>query len=148
MIGALVLDQYLGLHAADPLFGLAIAGWLLLGAWRASIEAVDHLMDREWPEEKRQRFVEVAARHPELHRLHDLRTRTSGDRDFAQFHVDLPERMTVGEAHAILDRVEADLGREFPGVELVIHVDPEGHLDEPGNALVEADQFKKLQEPS
>jgi ferrous-iron efflux pump FieF len=147
VIAALAIDQYLGFHEADPLFGLGIAGWLLWGAWRASAEAIDHLMDREWPEEKRLRFVEVAAKHPELHRLHDLRTRTSGDRDFAQFHVDLPERMTVGEAHAILDRVEEDLCREFPGMELVIHVDPEGHVDEPGNPLVEADQFKKLQEP-
>ena len=147
VIAALAIDQYLGFHEADPLFGLGIAGWLLWGAWRASTEAIDHLMDREWPEEKRLRFVEVAAKHPELHRLHDLRTRTRGDRDFAQFHVDLPERMTVGEAHAILDRVEEDLCREFPGMELVIHVDPEGHVDEPGNPLVEADQFKKLQEP-
>jgi len=147
VIAALAIDQYLGFHRADPLFGLAIAGWLLWGAWNASREAVDNLMDREWPEQKRLRFVEVAARHPELNRLHDLRTRTSGHRDFAQFHVDLPERMTVGEAHAILDRVEADLCSEFPGMDLVIHVDPEGHIDEPGNRLVEADQFKKLQEP-
>lgn len=146
VIAALAIDQYLGFAQADPLFGLAIAGWLLWGAWRASSEAVEQLMDREWPEEKRLRFVECAARHPELNRLHDLRTRTSGDRDFAQFHVDLPASMSVGEAHAILDRVEEDLCREFPDMELVIHVDPAGHVDEPENALVEADEFEKLED--
>ncbi|HYD25067.1 MAG TPA: cation diffusion facilitator family transporter [Croceibacterium sp.] len=146
VIAALALDQYFGVSRADPLFGLGIAVWLLWGAWRASAGAVDHLMDREWPEEKRLRFVECAARHPELSRLHDLRTRTSGDRDFAQFHVDLPARMSVGEAHAIIERVEADLCREFPGMELVIHVDPEGHVDEPGNPLIETDEFDKLEE--
>ena len=145
VIAALVIDQYLGFQRADPLFGLGIAGWLLWGAWRASREAVDNLMDREWPEEKRLRFIECAARHPELQRLHDLRTRTSGHLDFAQFHVDLPEDMTVGEAHEIIERVEEDLCREFPGIELVIHVDPEGHVDEPDNPLVEADQFGKLE---
>ena len=144
VIAALVLDQYLGVAQADPLFGLAIAGWLLWGAWRASIGAVDALMDREWPEEKRLRFVECAARHPELSKLHDLRTRTSGDRDFAQFHVNLPASMSVGAAHAVIDRVEADLVREFPGLELLIHIDPDGHVDEPGNRLVEADEFRKL----
>lgn len=143
VIAALVLDQVLGFHHADPLFGLAIAGWLLWGAWRASIEAVDHLMDREWPEEKRLRFVECAARHPELRRLHDLRTRTSGERDFAQFHVDLPPQMTVAEAHQILERVETDLLAAFPGIELVIHVDPRGHVDDPDNPLVEADEFDR-----
>ena len=146
VIAALVLDQRLGFPAADPLFGLAIAAWLLWGAWRASSEAIDHLMDKEWPEEKRLRFVEAAATHPELSKLHDLRTRTSGDRDFVQFHVDLPARMSVGEAHEVIERVEEHLRREFPGIELLIHIDPEGHVDEPGNALAETDEFDKLEE--
>ena len=145
VIAALVLDQHLGFAQADPLFGLAIAGWLLWNAWRASREAVDNLMDREWPEEKRLRFIEHAARHPELSKLHDLRTRTSGNRDFAQFHVDLPPAMTVAEAHAIIERVEEDLCRAFPDMDLLIHIDPEGHVDDPGNRLVESDEFAKLE---
>jgi ferrous-iron efflux pump FieF len=144
VIAALAADSYLGFARADPLFGLAIAAWLLWGAWRASREAVDNLMDREWPEQKRQRFVERAALHPELSKLHDLRTRTSGNRDFVQFHVDLPPAMTVAEAHDIIERVEEDLCRAFPGMELLIHIDPEGHVDEPGNKLVESDEFAKL----
>jgi ferrous-iron efflux pump FieF len=146
VIAALVLDQWFGVAAADPLLGLAIAAWLLWGAWSAASEAVNHLMDREWPEEKRLRFVEVAATHSELSKLHDLRTRTSGDRDFVQFHVDLPARMSVGEAHDVIERVEEHLCREFPGIELLIHIDPEGHVDEPGNTLAEADEFDKLEE--
>ena len=145
VIAALVLDQHLGFTQADPLFGLAIAAWLLWNAWRASREAIDNLMDREWPEEKRLRFIERAARHPELTKLHDLRTRTSGNRDFAQFHVDLPPEMTVAEAHAIIERVEDDLRRAFPGMDLLIHIDPEGHVDDPGNKLVESDEFAKLE---
>ena len=145
VIVALVLDRYAGVPWADPLFGLAIAAWLLWGAWRAGAEAVDHLMDREWPEEKRRRFVEVAARHPELARLHDLRTRTSGGIDFVQFHVDLPGDYTVEKAHDIIDRVEQELGLEFPEAELLIHIDPAGHVDEPGNTLVEQDEFAKLE---
>lgn len=144
VIGALVLDQYAGFGLADPLFGLAIAIWLLWGAWRAASEAIDHLMDREWPEEKRQKFVEIAARHPELNNLHDLRTRTSGHHDFVQFHVDMPGDMTVEQAHDIIESVEADLLRHFPHMDLLIHIDPEGHVDDPGNSLVEADEFARL----
>lgn len=145
VIAALALDQYAGFTRADPLFGLAIAAWLLWGAWNAAGDAIDHLMDREWPEEKRLRFVEIAARHPELSNLHDLRTRTAGDRDFVQFHVDLPERMSVAEAHDIIARVEADLLGEFPEAEILIHIDPAGHVDEPDNPLVEEDEFSKLE---
>ncbi|MGB3794941.1 MAG: cation transporter dimerization domain-containing protein, partial [Alteraurantiacibacter sp.] len=139
-------DQYMGLSKADPLFGLAIAAWLLWNAWSAATEAIDHLMDREWPEEKRRAFVEAAARHPELSNLHDLRTRTSGYHDFAQFHVDLPGSMTVDDAHDIIERVEEDLRRQFPDLELLIHIDPLGHVDEPDNPLAETNEFAQLKD--
>lgn len=146
VIAALALDQYVGLSQADPLFGLAIALWLGWGAWRAASAAVDQLLDREWPEEKRLAFVEVAARHPELSHLHDLRTRTSGMHDFVQFHVGLPHEMTVSEAHDVIERVENDLCAAFPGVEVLIHIDPAGHIDEPDKPLVEEDEFARLEE--
>jgi len=139
VIVALVLDQYLGLTGADPAFGVAIALWLLFGAWRASARAIDQLMDKEWPEEKRRRFIEAASRHPELKGMHDLRTRTSGARDFVQFHVWVDPDMSVAEAHRVMDEVETRLGHAFPGCEILIHVDPEGHVDEPGNPLAETD---------
>ena len=144
VIAALVLDQFAGLRGADPAFGLAIAAWLAWGAFNAARDAVDDLMDREWPEDKRLAFVEAAAKHPELSNLHDLRTRTSGHRDFVQFHVDLPGTMTVEEAHDIIERVEEDLCGQFPDMELLIHIDPEGHVDEPDNPLVEENEFDRL----
>ncbi len=142
MIAALALDQYAGFHGADAIFGIAIAFWLLFGAWRASVEAIDQLMDKEWPEEKRQRFIDVAAGHPELLGMHDLRTRTSGAKDFVQFHVWMDPAMTVLEAHDVIEGLEAKLGAEFPGTEILIHIDPEGQVDEPGNPLAEADLLK------
>ena len=137
VIAALALDRYLGVTGADPLFGLAIALWLLWGAWSASSEALDHLMDREWPEERRQQFLAVLARHPELRGVHDLRTRTSGAHDFVQFHAAVDPHLTVLEAHRLMDEIEARLEQEFPGVEVFIHPDPEGHLDEVGVAATE-----------
>lgn len=146
VIGALVLDQYLGVTGADPLFGIAIAAWLLWGAWRASSSAIDQLMDKEWPAEKRRRFVEVAGRHPELKGLHDLRTRTSGATDFVQFHIWMDPEMTIADAHVVTDRIEHSLAREFPGTEVLIHIDPEGQVDHPGNDLVEADEIAMLKD--
>ena len=129
VIAALALDQYAGIAGADPFFGLAIALWLGWGAWGASQQAIEQLMDHEWPEERRQAFLEAVARHPEIKGLHDLRTRTSGDRDFVQFHLAVNGDMTVRQAHVIMDEVEAILKKEFPGVEILIHPDPEGHVD-------------------
>jgi ferrous-iron efflux pump FieF len=145
VIVALVLDQYFGIRGADPVLGILIALWLLWGAWVASSRAIDQLMDKEWPEEKRRRFVEVAARHPELKGIHDLRTRTSGAHDFVQFHVWMNPSMTIEEAHRVMDEVEHKLEGEFPGVEILIHIDPEGQVDQPGNPLAETDLTRSME---
>ena len=129
VIAALLLDQLLGFHLADPLFGFAIAAWLLWGAWRAASHAVDQLMDREWPEAKRRRFLAAAAEYPELAGIHDVRTRTSGAHDFIQFHVWLPGDWTIAQAHDRMDKAEEALQARFPGTEILIHVDPEGQTD-------------------
>jgi ferrous-iron efflux pump FieF len=129
VIVALVLEQALHVAGADALFGIAIALWLVWGAYRASSEAVHQLMDREWPEDERQAFLAAASAYPELQGLHDLRTRKSGTLRFVQFHVWVPADWTVQEAHDRLDAVEEELQRRFPGTEILIHVDPEGQTD-------------------
>jgi len=129
VIVALALEQFAGLTGADAVFGVLIALWLLYGAWTSSSHALDQLMDREWPEDLRQRFLAAAAEYPELSGLHDLRTRTSGTHHFAQFHVWVPGEWTIREAHERLDRVEEELQKRFPATEILMHLDPEGHTD-------------------
>ena len=138
VIVALVLDQYAGIHGADPLFGIAIALWLAWGAFTASSQAIDMLMDKEWPEDQRARFLDVAARQPGIKGIHDFRTRRAGAHDFAQFHMEVSRDLTVAAAHDVVESVEAALKRGFPKVEVLIHLDPEGHVDT-DNPLVEAD---------
>ena len=134
VIAALVLDQYAGIRGADPLFGFGIALWLGWGAWKASKQVLDQLMDHEWPEAKKQRFLEVLARYPDITGVHDLRTRTSGEKDFVQFHIWVDPAMTVRKAHRVMDEIEARIHAEFPGVEVLIHTDPDGLVDEKGDA--------------
>ena len=129
VIVALVLDQALHVSGADAVFGIGIALWLMWGAYRASSEAIHQLMDREWPEEERQQFLDAAAKYDELRGLHDLRTRKSGTLRFVQFHVWVPADWTVQEAHDRLDHVEEQLQEQFPDTEILIHVDPEGQTD-------------------
>ena len=130
VIAALVLDGMLNVRGADPLFGVAIAAWLIWHARDVASTAIDQLMDKEWPTEKRARFLEVARAHPQLRGIHDMRTRTSGTHDFVQFHVWVDPAMTVLDAHQVMDEVEAKLMAAFPGTEVLIHPDPEGHKAE------------------
>jgi ferrous-iron efflux pump FieF len=134
VIAALALDTFAGLSGADPLFGIGIALWLAWGAWSASRNVLDQLMDHEWPAEKKQRFLDVLASNPDITGVHDLRTRTSGNHDFVQFHVWVDANMTVRQAHHVMDDIEARLHAHFPDVEILIHPDPEGLVDEKGDA--------------
>jgi ferrous-iron efflux pump FieF len=138
VIAAIALDQYAGWSGADPLFGIAIALWLAWGAFRASSQAIDQLMDKEWPESERQAFLDVAARQDGLRGIHDFRTRRSGSHDFAQFHMEVARDLSVADAHEIVEAVEKNLRRAYPRVEVLIHLDPEGHVDT-DNPLIEAD---------
>ena len=137
VIAALALDSYAGFARADPLFGFAIAAWLLWGAWRAGSDAVDQIMDREWPDEKRDAFLAVLAKHPDIRGVHDLRTRTSGTDDFVQFHMAVDPDLRITEVHDLMDDVEARIALDFPGVEVLIHPDPQGLIDETGVAAEE-----------
>ncbi len=138
VIVALILDQYVGWSGADPILGIVIALWLAWGAFSASSNAIDQLMDKEWPEDLRAQFLEVAARQDGLKGIHDFRTRRSGSHDFAQFHMEVARDITVAQAHDIVEAVERNLRGAFPKVEVLIHLDPEGHVDT-DNPLVEAD---------
>ena len=138
VIAALALDQFAGVRGADPVFGILIALWLGYGAVKASSHAIDMLMDKEWPEAQRDRFLDVAARQPGLKGIHDFRTRRAGSHDFAQFHMEVDRLLTVGQAHDLVEHMEGALRTAFPQVEVLIHLDPEGHVDT-DNPLVEAE---------
>ncbi len=119
---------------ADPLFGLAIAAYILFNARRIARGALDMLMDRELPEAERARIRDIALANPKVRDLHDLRTRSSGRRTFIQVHIEMDGNLTLFDAHSVADEVEAALREAFPGAEVIIHQDPHG-LDE-GHAPV------------
>lgn len=126
VIAAIALSAFGGLAWADPVIGLGIAALLLWGAWGVMSNAYDELMDREWPEDERERIRAIVCAHPGVHSFHELRTRRSGVHAFIQFHIELDGEMTLSAAHKIAADVEAELAREFPRTEILIHQDPVG----------------------
>jgi ferrous-iron efflux pump FieF len=108
----------------DALFAAAIALYILRSAWEIVRQAFDHLMDRELPDEERQRIKQIATAHPEVRGMHDLRSRRSGIDTFIQLHLELDDELSLAEAHRISDEVENRLGEVYPGAEIIIHSDP------------------------
>lgn len=129
VIAALVLGGWFGWFYADPLFATAIAVYILINAWSIVREALDMLMDRELPDDDRERIYEIARAHPETHRAHDLKTRRSGQMTFIQMHLEMDPNISLYRAHQIADEVEALIHEAYPGAEVIIHQDPVG-IDE------------------
>jgi ferrous-iron efflux pump FieF len=114
------------LHVLDPLLGLVVVVLILLSVRVMAMNAIDVLLDRELPEEDRQRISAIAFAHPQVKGMHDLRTRSSGAAQFIQFHLELDSAITLIEAHEICDTVESDVRNGFPAAEVLIHADPFG----------------------
>lgn len=129
VIAALVLGSWFGWLYADPVFGAAIALYILYNAWLIVREALDMLMDRELPDEDRRKIREIALAHADVKELHEMRTRRSGATSFIQFHLVMDAELTLIKAHEVSDTVELALRRAFPDAEVIIHQDPTGIVE-------------------
>ena len=130
VIAALALAMTVGWGLADPIIALVIAAVIIHAAVRVARSAIQQLMDREFPEEDRERIRQIVLAHPEVRNCHDLRTRRSGIDSFIQVHVEMDSSLTLLRAHEISDDVEARIRKVYPHAEVLIHADPEG-IEEP-----------------
>jgi ferrous-iron efflux pump FieF len=126
VIAALVLSAWFGIRHADPVFGIAVAIFILVSALRIGRQSLDLLMDRELPDDQRARIREIVLGHAEVKSLHDLRTRSSGLDIFIQLHIELDPDMRLSRAHEVSDEVETAIHAAFPNAEVIIHQDPAG----------------------
>lgn len=68
---------------------------------------------------------------------HDIFIHDAGGKPGVDLHLEVPGEVTLMEAHALTEKIEADLRREIPGVGPVhIHVDP---LRSPSEGSIRAD---------
>ena len=122
-----VLVLATGLQWIDPFIAALTAAYILLSGGLLIRSSVGGLMDAAPPPDIVERIRAVVGQTAEgAIEAHDLRTRHAGRLTFLEFHLVVPARMTVLEAHDICDRIEAALRAEMEGLRITIHVEPEG----------------------
>lgn len=129
VLAAIFLNARLGWYAADPLLGLVIVVLILASVRTITLKAIDILLDRELPDEVREAIQEIAAAHPAVRGVHDIRTRSSGTAQFIQLHLELDGELALSAAHRICDEVEGSVRQRFPTAEVIIHADPYGIVE-------------------
>lgn len=111
--------------AADPLFAIAIAGYIMWGAWRIGRRSLDILMDRELPDSDREHIRGLAKGCAGVRGVHGIRTRSAGLHLFIQLHLVMEDGLPLKEAHDVVEAVERVLEAAYPNADVLIHADPE-----------------------
>lgn len=124
IIVSLVLAAMPQYEYVDPLLGLAIALYILRGAWQIGRRAFNNLMDRELEDSERDELQKIIREHQGIEGFHDFKTRRSGSRVFVQCHIEIDSSLSFLQAHTITDSLEDKLLKVLPEAEIILHQDP------------------------
>lgn len=126
VIVGLVAAVFTGWHVLDPMLALIVALNILYQGWKVTGESLNGLMDKGVDTEEHMHIRDIiSANSRGALEVHDLKTRIAGRATFIEFHMVVEAGMTVGESHAICDRIEDALKAEIPSVRVTIHVEPD-----------------------
>lgn len=127
-VGVLIgvaLSVVTGLWWLDPAIAVLVA---LNVVWTAILlmrRSVGGLMDAALSSEELESIHTVLEGFKNRYiEIHDLRTRTSGPRRFVDFHLIVPGRTSVLDAHDLCDEIEAAILKALPSASVTIHVEP------------------------
>lgn len=132
VILALVVVYATGLTFFDPLIAFLAAGNILWTGFRLIKKSVMGLMDETdlVLHSKIQNILDLATKTRGLS-YHHLRSRSSGQTVFIEFHLLFPQDLPLGEAHEIATALEVELRQNLPlRSEVVSHLEPLAHHDD------------------
>jgi len=123
---AVVASLYLSIAFwyIDALVGIGISLYILYASYRLFRDAIRNLADEEFADHDRERILQIIDTFEEAKGVHELKTRSAGDKPFIQFHLEIDGNLSLLEAHSISDQIAAELMKHFPKAEIIIHQDP------------------------
>ena len=146
VLAGLSLVVLTGKPIFDPLVALFVAANILWTAFDLIRRSFNGLMDHSLPSAE-QALLRDAIRQqlgPNMD-FHALRTRQAGTRRFADFHLLVPGRNSVKEAHVLTGKIEDAIESVLPGIEVTVHVEPiEDRTSWEDSALLPLEQQARL----
>lgn len=111
-----------GIEVLDPVVAILVAVFIIFESYQLLKRAFSPLMDTAWKEneilelEKKLKILQV--------NYHELRTRVAGNYRFIDLHIQIPENVSVGDAHRYCDKIEEELKGDYDNLNVTIHVEP------------------------
>jgi cation diffusion facilitator family transporter len=136
LIGVLLVVAT-GYHQLDAILAALVGLAILWSGWRLIRESVIGLMDVAVDPTTLRTIRDVISSNAEgAIEAHDIRTRQAGRTIFIDFHLVVAGSMSVEEAHAICDGIEAKLREAVASAQITIHVEPEAKAKHSGIVVV------------
>jgi cation diffusion facilitator family transporter len=120
-----------GWESLDPIIALLVAANIVFSGSRLVRRSVRGLMDVALPPAQLEAVTEVLDRYRSSDvQFHALRSRRAGRRSFLSMHVLVPGAWSVKQGHDLVERLEADVRAEVPGLTVDTHLEP---LEDPAS---------------
>ncbi|MCD4697924.1 MAG: cation diffusion facilitator family transporter [Bacteroidales bacterium] len=114
-----------GLHFLDPIVAILVALFIVYEAIKLIKNAYLPLLDTSLPDEEITEIESTLNNHMQsCMSYHQFRTRKSGPHKYVDFHMEVPENMSVKEAHDLCDSIEHDLKQKIRRLDINIHIEP------------------------
>jgi cation diffusion facilitator family transporter len=111
-----------GINWLDPVIAILVAMFIIKEAYHLLRRAFTPLLDTAWSDS------EIDELEKTLNLLgvsyHNLRTRVAGNYRFVDIHIQIPEDVSVGNAHKYCDKIENELTGNYENLTVTIHVEP------------------------
>jgi cation diffusion facilitator family transporter len=123
-IGMLVI-WITGLHFLDPIIAIFVALIILKESYNLLKTAFSPLVDSSLPEDEIGSIKSIIDDHVDhCISYHNFRTRKSGSYKYLDFHLVVPQTMTVKEAHDLCDTIEFKIKETINLIDISIHIEP------------------------
>lgn len=108
----------------DPVAGFLVALWIFRASYEVGRENLDYLTGAGADPDLRQRLVKAASEVSGVQRVHQVIAEYAGPQLVADLHINVDGGLTLYEAHAISDEVQARL-EALPDVDRAyVHMEP------------------------
>jgi cation diffusion facilitator family transporter len=124
VVVGLFIAKISGWIMLDPILALVMAGIVFRMGTGLVFKAGNGLLDQAADDEQRKIEGLLKEHQPSFVDYHNVKTRRSGNRVFAELHLIVDPNLTVQKAHDLTKHLEEELRKKLPVVSLTIHVEP------------------------
>jgi ferrous-iron efflux pump FieF len=122
---SLGLQHFFSLNYFDAVAALGIAVFIMSSSLKIFKQSFDILMDKDISDKYREDLKQVIDKiSDDVIGYHDLRSRSGGDIDFLEFHLEIPSSISVIKSHELVEKIMYSLKNIHPNLEIIVHTDP------------------------